>query len=99
MPTRFFASLCVFTLFPMSAGAQLATTTSLVGTVIDSSGKVIPGARVTSVRTATLDTHTTTTNDPGYYTFEFVRVGTYSVTIEHPGFQKITKTGIQVDIN
>src|SRR5450432_1756477 len=36
--------------------AQLATTTSLVGTVSDSSGKSIPGAKVTAVETGTADT-------------------------------------------
>ena len=99
MKMRFFATLCILTLLPVVASAQLATTTSLVGSVIDSSGKVISGARVTAVETSTLDTHTTTTNEQGYYTFEFVRVGTYSIAIEHPGFQKVTKTGVQVDIN
>ncbi len=99
MTKRFFVSFCFFTFFSLIARGQLATTTSLVGTVTDSSGKVISGARVTAVETATLDTHTTTTNDQGYYTFEFVRTGTYSITVEHPGFQKVTKTGIQVEIN
>ncbi len=99
MNTRVCVSLCFLALFPITAGAQLATTTSLVGTVTDSSGKVIPGAKVTAVEKSTLDTHVTTTNDRGDYTFEFVRVGTYDITIEEQGFQKVTKTGIQVDIN
>jgi hypothetical protein len=71
----------------------------MVGTVTDSTDKVIAGALVTAVETSTLDTHTTTTNEQGYYTFEFVRVGTYSISIERAGFQRVTKTGIQVDIN
>ena len=99
MNKLFSATICIFILSAINARAQLATTTSLVGTVSDTSGKVIPDARVTAVETGTLDTHTTTTNDQGYYTFEFVRVGNYSITLERPGFQKVTKTGIQVDIN
>ena len=78
--------------------AQLATTTSLVGTVTDSSGKVIPNAKVTAVETGRGYLHGMT-NGQGYYSLEFVRVGTYNVTVESPGFQKITKTGIIVDIN
>src|SRR5207253_7499989 len=35
----------------------------------------------------------------GYYSLEFVRVGTYNVTAEAAGFQRVTKTGIIVDIN
>src|SRR5207248_863907 len=82
-----------------SLHAQLATTTSLVGTVSDSSGKSIPKAKVTAVEAGTLDTHTTMTTDQGYYVIEFVRVGDYKITVECPGFQKTTKTGIRVDIN
>jgi hypothetical protein len=79
--------------------AQLATTTSLVGTVSDSSGKVIPGAKVTATETRTLDKYNTTTNGQGNYTFEFVRVGVYSVAVERTGFQRVIKTGIIVDID
>ncbi len=35
------------------ASAQLASTTSLVGTITDSSGAVIPGATVSAVNIAT----------------------------------------------
>ncbi len=79
--------------------AQLATTTSLVGTVSDASGKVIPNAKVTAVETQTADTYTGVTNAQGYYSLEFVKVGTYNVTAESPGFQKMTTTGIIVEIN
>src|SRR5260370_38327861 len=79
--------------------AQLATTTSLVGTVSDASGKVIPNAKVTAVETQTADTYSGVTNAQGYYSLEFVKVGTYNVTAESPGFQKMTTTGIIVEVN
>ena len=85
--------------FAIGAYAQLATTTSLVGTVTDSSGKLIPAAKVTATETRTLDKYNTTSNGQGNYTFEFVRVGVYSITVEMSGFQKVTKTGIIVDID
>jgi Carboxypeptidase regulatory-like domain len=88
-----------FTFLAATGWAQLATTTSLVGTVTDTSGKVIPGAAVLAVETRTLDRYSTTTNDQGYYSIDFVKVGLYSVTVAQPGFQKVIKTGIQVDIN
>ncbi len=96
---RLFTAVCLFALFAIAASAQLATTTSLVGTISDSSGNVIQGAKVTAIETGTLDTYNGTTNDQGYYSIDFVRVGRYNITVEQPGFQKITKTGIQVDIN
>src|SRR5579872_5479370 len=99
MVFRFFAAVVLASLTIMSASAQIATTTSLVGTVTDTSGQVISGAKVTAVERGTLDTYTAQTNDQGYYSIDFVRVGTYSISIERAGFQKVTKTGIQVDIN
>jgi hypothetical protein len=93
------AAIALSALFAATSSAQLATTTSLVGTVTDSTGKSVQNAKVTAVETSTLDTYTMTTNEQGYYSREFVRVGVYSITVEQPGFQKVTKTGIQVNIN
>lgn len=99
MKQRLFVAICLVVFFAIGVHAQLATTTSLVGTVTDSSGKLIPNAKVTATETRTLDKYNTTTNGQGNYTFEFVRVGTYSVTVELTGFQRVTKTGIIVDID
>ncbi len=96
---KLFTGVYLAALFATAAHAQLATTTSLVGTITDSSAKVIAGARVTATETRTLDKYNTTTNGQGNYTFEFVRVGIYSITVEHAGFQKVTKTGVIVDID
>jgi hypothetical protein len=45
------------------------------------------------------DTHVTKTSDQGYYSIEFIRVGTYNNTAEREGFQKVTKTGVVVENN
>jgi hypothetical protein len=99
MEQRLFIRVCLSTFFAISAHAQLATTTSLVGTVTDSSGKLVAGAKVTATETGTLDKYSATTNGQGNYTFEFVRVGVYSITVEQTGFQRVIETGIIVDIN
>jgi len=96
---RSFIAFGLATILAGTAAAQLATTTALVGTVTDPSGKSVAGAKVTAVEKGTHDTYTANTNEQGYYSIEFVRVGTYSVTVEQSGFQKVTKTGIVVDIN
>ena len=82
-----------------SANAQIATTTALVGTVTDASGKVVPDANVTAVNTGTRDTYKSTTNELGYYNIQFVRVGAYDLTVTRPGFQTYKTTGIQVETN
>ena len=89
--------LCLFTAF--EASAQLASTTSLVGNVTDSSGGAIVNAKVTAVETGTQDTYTMTTNEQGYYSKEFPRVGVYDITVEIAGFKKVTKTKIIVNNN
>ncbi len=99
MSKRILGHVSLFVLLVVTAHAQLATTTSLVGTVSDSSGKVIAGAKVTAVEARTGDTYNTTTNEQGYYSIDFVRVGVYNVTVEQPGFQKVTSKNIPVDIN
>jgi hypothetical protein len=96
---RLFTLSCVLALLVSSASAQIATTTSLVGTITDASGKSVPGTVVTAVETQTHDTHSTVTNDQGYYSIEFIRVGVYDVTAQAPGFEKVTKAGVHVEIN
>ncbi len=79
--------------------AQLATKTSLVGTITDSTGSTVPNVKVTAVEIGTSDRYSGATNVQGYYSIEFVRPGKYSITAESPGFQKLTKTGIIVETN
>lgn len=94
----------LFTLFACCAltgisYAQIATTTSLVGAVSDSSGKVVAGAKITAINAETLDTYSAVTNQDGNYRIDFVRVGTYNVAAEYPGFTRLQHTGSIVSIN
>src|SRR4029079_4109978 len=83
-------------LLATSAFAQLASQTALVGTVTDSGNLVVPGAQVSAANTGTKDTYETTTNSDGYYNIQFVRAGTYDITISLSGFQTFKATGVQV---
>ncbi|MCU1293383.1 MAG: TonB-dependent receptor plug, partial [Bryobacterales bacterium] len=56
----------VLLLSPAFLRAQIANNTSLVGTVLDSSGSAVNGAKVTAVEQATKLQYTATTNDAGY---------------------------------
>src|SRR5260370_6184126 len=81
------------------ASAQLASQTALVGTVTDSGGLVVPGAQVVAVNVGTRDTYETTTNTEGYYNIQFVRPGTYQISVTLPGFQTFKATGVAVGSN
>lgn len=83
----------------LPAFGQLANVTRLVGNVEDSSGAPIPGATVRAVNAASQDTYTAATGGDGLYTFEFLRIGTYTVTASKDGFQTVTKQNVIVDTN
>lgn len=72
-------------------------TTSLSGTVRDSSGAVVPGANVSVRNEATSLERRTTTNTSGYYVATNLPPGTYTVTVEATGFKKSITTGKKVD--
>jgi hypothetical protein len=89
----------VLLLSPVFLLAQIANTTSLVGTVLDSTGSAVSGAKVTAVEQSTKLQFTATTNDSGYYAITFIQGGTYDITVEQTGFGKVTTTGIPVTLN
>src|SRR5579863_5757175 len=79
--------------------AQVANNTALVGTVLDSSGSAVVGAKVTAVEESTGVVYPGTTNAQGYYSIKFIPPGTYDITVEQTSFNKSTKTGTIVPID
>ena len=73
-----------------------ASTTSLSGVVKDTDGGVLPGATVTVKNEATGVSQTTVTNGQGLYSFPTMDVGAYAVTVEMPGFKKMTHTDVRL---
>jgi len=73
-------------------GQQLTGTLS--ATVQDSAGAVVPNAKVTMKNDASGDERTTVSNGSGYFTITAVQPGTYSVSIEAPGFKTWDQSGI-----
>ena len=80
------ALLLVLILLASNGFAQQLTGT-LSATVTDSAGAVVPGAKVTMKNAASGDVRTTVSNGSGYFTITAVQPGTYSVSIEAPGFK------------
>lgn len=76
-----------------------AVTGSLVGSVTDSSGAAVPGAKVAIVEVKTGIGRSTTTNQSGNYAFTNLDAGTYKVEVEQPGFRKAVREGIDVLVN
>ncbi len=74
--------------------AQLSA--SLSGVITDPTGAVVPGAHVKLLNDGTHATQDTTANDQGFYRFNQLPAGTYTLTIDAKGFQTSTVTGVQV---
>jgi phosphatidate phosphatase APP1 len=97
--TRFVSAAILLLQLGPPAFGQIAGSTSLVGTVSDFTGKSVPKAIVIATNTGTEDSHKTITNDEGYYTIQFVRVGKYEITVQRTGFQTYKATEIEVNVN
>jgi hypothetical protein len=81
----------------LTAAAQ-TTSTEITGTVSDTTGAVIPGAKVVLHRIATGERRTTTTGSTGDYVFPLIEIGDYTVAVEMDGFQSQEKTGIRLQL-
>jgi hypothetical protein len=73
-------------------------TGTLLGTVKDQTGAVIPGAQVTLTNEGTSFTLISTTGVDGSYNFTPIKIGRYTVEAEFKGFQKSRSAGIDVSI-
>jgi len=71
----------------------------LVGTVVDSSGAVVPGASIEATNTATGVKYTAAANSSGEYRFNNLPVGTYNVTAWAANFAKTTVSAFRVELN
>lgn len=81
------------------ASAQLRGQSNLAGVsgvVTDSSGGSIAGVVVTAADPQTGIAKTAKTNTSGFYNIENLAIGTYRLTIEHPGFRKYVRENITV---
>jgi Carboxypeptidase regulatory-like domain len=80
------------------AFAQATNTGTVVGTVTDQSGAVVPEATVTLTDTSTNESRTTVSGHTGQYVFVNVPPGTYNITASKNGFEldKIANQTVQV---
>jgi len=72
---------------------------SVVGTVTDQTGAVVPEAAVTITNVNTGQAREGTTDDAGYYSIRNVLEGTYDLSVKKTGFRPFLEKGVQVSIN
>src|SRR6267143_3807491 len=82
-----------------SAGAQTSRIgATLQGTVTDSSGAVIPNAKVTLRNALTNQSRSLETNNQGFFRAEQLAVGTFDVRVEQAGFAPYQHAAVQVSL-
>jgi len=73
-------------------------TATIVGTVTDTSGAVIPGAKVTVANPDKGFRRDLVANSAGEYIAAKIPIGAYVVTGEAHGFQRLVRTGITLQV-
>src|SRR6266702_8457200 len=92
--------LAIFSVFiNVSYSNAQSTGGRIRGTVTDASGGAVVGANVVIANEATGAERTTTSGSNGEYIFLEVQVGIYQVRVDHPGFKKYSRKGVEVDLN
>ena len=96
----FFLALlsCVVLLSLLSGGLYSQSNTgTLRGTVLDSSGSVVPAAQITLTNVETGVKLDTVTNQAGEYAFEFLQGGQYRLNAQVPGFKQFDRSGVLIE--
>jgi hypothetical protein len=96
------AAIAGFVLWPWLPGTPLhaqVVTGTLLGTVYDSTGQVLPGAEVVATLIDRDLQRITTTNAAGEYELGFLPVGTYRVTATFSGFKSRTQEKVELRLD
>src|SRR5215472_823345 len=97
MLTRTFGCFLSFCLFAgLSYGQQ--STGEITGTVTDSTGAVVAGAKVTLNNPATDTNRSTVTNSSGIYDLPSLVPGTYNLKVEMSGFSTQARNEIDLQV-
>jgi len=74
-------------------------TAGMRGTVTDTSGAVVAGAKVSVKNVGTGQTEEKSTDDTGSYFFTALPVGSYDLTVTMSGFKQYVRSGIILTVN
>ena len=92
-------ALAAFALLIAGGSAFAGVTASISGTVKDPSGATVAGASVTVVNDDTGIKQSQHTNAAGFYSFQSLPLGHYTIEVEQPGFRIYRQTGLVLDVN
>src|ERR1035438_3559157 len=97
LKTLCIAIFAISLVLPPVVRGQTSTTGLLAGTVMDPSGAVISGARLT-LTSASGEERTASTGSDGSYRIPLLPPGEYRLSVDAPGFRTYRATGVPVRI-
>jgi outer membrane receptor protein involved in Fe transport len=99
---KFLSTLVLLLMLACLSAVPLAAQTfrgTILGTVTDPNGAVVPGARVMAKNVGTGIQRGTFTDADGNYTISELPIGTYEVSVEQSGFQASRVTNVVVEVS
>ncbi|HEV2195093.1 MAG TPA: TonB-dependent receptor [Candidatus Acidoferrum sp.] len=88
----------IVSVFSVTAIGQ-AVNGNLVGTITDSTGAAISGAKITLTEQNQNVSRSTTTNDSGFYSFPDLPPGIYKISAEKTGFKTLVRANLEVSVS
>src|SRR4051812_21559632 len=91
MKTR---ALLILSILCSISGSSQVSTSRLEGTIQDSSGAVIPRAKIEAVNVKTQAGTSTTSDGEGHFIFASLAPSEYTLSVEAVGFRKAIRNGL-----
>lgn len=95
---RFITAIVVVISLPTSFVAAQGSTGTILGTMWDMTGAVLPGVTITVKHVESGLTRTTVSNEDGGYTVPLLPVGIYQITTSMPSFKQELRSGISLGV-
>ncbi|MEO8592796.1 MAG: carboxypeptidase-like regulatory domain-containing protein [Candidatus Solibacter sp.] len=95
-PRSFRLAVCLLALSSASALFGQAVSSSILGTVVDPAGSIVPDARIVVTNTGTANINNTLTDNSGFFRVANILQGSYAVKVEATGFKALTITEIEL---
>ncbi len=92
-----FLIACLALLAPHTVSGQASA--GITGTITDTSGAVVPNAKVTVTNVGTSVASRTVSSSAGTYSFKGLNPGSYNVTAEASGFKKAVQENVTVEVS
>src|SRR5207245_6820485 len=93
---RFVTSIVALIALGACLSLAQTTTATILGTVKDTSGALVPGVSITVKHTESGLTRTVVSGERGGYNVPLLPVGAYEITTTMPGFKQIVRSGINL---